>query len=405
MNMSIKGVLRILSWPFLFLGGIGLARYLLPMLLTSNYDKTLKGMGAGSYGHWLLMILTVSAVFAVGLLLRWLSQGEFKTMPTPGRVCPNCGAALYGAAVTTCYKCKAPQEKSVGDEIDQRVGITQIRTIDRTGDAFIDSCFHFDFIVLDEVRDWSQIPEAAALVKKANESIFSGHPGKVKEAIILAEELRKKYPDFDFCYAWLGELYLHLNSYGEAQKAVADGLRLARSKDHLCEKMAMIHLKVCELDEAVKWWIRALVIEISARKQNNIETLLYLSYVAEALELDIECQALRNEVDRISTSGFRLASDIVQNLSALSQASGSPSLKRAIALFVREYISVESDRRLEELRRAAPKGIYCKDCNTRYSVEQITWHDIGGPGSRSIFYRCPTCQCNLAYYPEKDIGV
>lgn len=120
------------------------------------------------------------------------------------------------------------------------MSVIPIKTIDRTGDEFVDSCFHFDLAEYDEVRDWSKIPEATALAKKGNEAVLAGEYGRFQEAIRLGTDLRSTYPDFDFCYAWLAHLYLQLNSFGEAHKAVADGLRLAKSKYRLCEKRASI---------------------------------------------------------------------------------------------------------------------------------------------------------------------
>jgi len=76
MNRTLQRALRILSWPFLFMGGIGLGRYLVPILLTSDYDEALKDMGGASYGHWLLMIGIAGVVFAIGLLLRWLTRAR-----------------------------------------------------------------------------------------------------------------------------------------------------------------------------------------------------------------------------------------------------------------------------------------------------------------------------------------
>lgn len=276
-----------------------------------------------------------------------------------------------------------------------------IKRINRTGDAFIDSCFHFDLVEYEEIRDWSQITDAVSLAEQGNGAIESGEAGRLQDAIRSCNALKNKYPDLDFCYAWLCNFYLQLGSYGEAQKAVADGLRLARSKFWLCEKMAAVHLKTGELEDAVRWWIRALVIRVSARKL-GFETLLYLSYVAEGLGLHAECRALRQEADRIR-DGIRLAPTAANNLYKLSALRGSSSMGRSITLFLTEYIYPESERQLEQLRRVAPKGIYCKHCNTRYVGKELRWYEIGETGT-CVFYSCPKCRCNLAYYPGEDTG-
>lgn len=64
---------RILSWPFLFIGGIGIGTTLAPMLLTSDNDQALLRIGCDSYSEWFLRLVLAAGVFGVGLLLRWLS--------------------------------------------------------------------------------------------------------------------------------------------------------------------------------------------------------------------------------------------------------------------------------------------------------------------------------------------
>lgn len=276
--------------------------------------------------------------------------------------------------------------------------VIPMKTIGRTGDAFVDSCFAFDLVEYDETRDWSEIAEAVSLAEQGNEAIFSGQAGRMQEVIRSCNGLKTRYPDFDFCYTWLSRFYLHLDNYGEAHKAVTDGLRLARSKFRLCEKMAKIHLKTGELEDAVRWWVRALVRRVSARKLDDVVTLIHLSYVAEALELPTECRALRQVADRIRSDGIRLASAAANNLYSLSRAWGSPSMKRSITMFLEEYIYPEAKTRLEELRRLAPKGIYCKHCSTRYGGEELTWYKVGASGEPCVFYSCPKCRCNLSYH-------
>lgn len=275
------------------------------------------------------------------------------------------------------------------------VGVITIKTIDQTGDAYIDSCFRFDFQQYKEDRDWSQIPEAIAIAR-------AGNAGETEEGIRLAKELRNKYLDFDFCYSWLGNLYLRLNSYGEAYNAVSEGLRLARSKYSLCRTMGMIHLKVGELPEAVKWWIRSLVIRICAHKLNDVEILIYLSYVAEALGLDTECSILRRRADDINSGGIRLSSQKANELYAWTRQWSSSSMKQAITLLVHEYITPEVDRKLKELRKIAPNGVFCQDCKQRYKIEECKSPDIDG---EMIIFGCPKCRINIMYNPKEDVGL
>jgi len=278
------------------------------------------------------------------------------------------------------------------------VAAIPIKTIGKTGDTYIDSCFHFEFQQHKESRDWSQIPEAATIPRTANS-------GQTNEALQLAEQFVKKYTDFDFGYYWLGNLYLQLGLYGPASKAITEGLQLSKSKYSLCRTMGMIHLKIGELPDAVKWWIRSLVIRISTNELNDVEILIYLSYVAEALQLNSECLSLRKCADQINTSQIRLASEATNKLFRLAATCGSPSIKRAITLFVKEYIILRSEERSQGFDNVAPEGVYCAICKTRIPLKDcISPRVVDEGGVSGIIFDCPKCRTTRVYRSDTDTG-
>jgi hypothetical protein len=301
-------------------------------------------------------------------------------------------------------KPKAPDSRTVDNtEKSSSFGLPPVAPIpvkltDKTGDDYIHSCFHFQFQQYKEARDWSQIPEAVAIPRTANS-------GQTNEALRLAEQFVKNYRDFDFGYYWLGNLYLQLGLYGPASKAVTEGLQLSKSKYSLCRTMGMIHLKVGELPDAVKWWIRSLVIRISSNELNDVEILIYLSYVAEGLELNSECLSLRKCADEINTSQIRLASEATNKLFGLARTCGSPSIKRAIALFVKEYIIPRTEKKLQGFDALAPNGVYCAICKTRIPLKDcISPRVVHEGGARGIIFDCPKCRTTRVYRSDTDTG-
>ncbi len=71
-----------------------------------------------------------------------------------------------------------------------------------------------------------------------------------------------------------------------------------------------------------------------------------------------------------------------------------------LARVTMDWLAEELSARLVAARNAAARGVYCNVCNTRYSIEQLVWFKVGE--SRSVFYGCPKCRANFAYYPDED---
>jgi tetratricopeptide (TPR) repeat protein len=176
------------------------------------------------------------------------------------------------------------------------------------------------------------MPGAKAIPEASN-------AGRVEEAIRFAEALRDKYPDFYFPYYWFAVSYRKQGRYDDAQNALGDGLRLSKSKYQLCQMYGDTEWELGNLPEAVKWWIISIVVQVSTENLDDFVSFLHLSYVAEQLGLGSACSRLRQFVDRIRIGQIRLNGDAANKLYIATRRQGTESMKRAIDLLDREYLS------------------------------------------------------------------
>jgi tetratricopeptide (TPR) repeat protein len=211
-------------------------------------------------------------------------------------------------------------------------GKVQDGAIAKTGDAYVDDCFYIEFEEFGESRAWFEMPEAKPIPQM-------GNSGRVEEALRLAQPLRDKHNDFDFAYYWLAALYGKQGRYGDARSSLMEGLRLAKSKYSLCSMMGDTEWELDGLPEAVKWWIRSVVIQISVGKIKLFTPFLYLASVAEQLGLGRTSSRLTQYADRTSSSEIRLDPDVVERLYADTRRQGTESMRRAIELLDREFLS------------------------------------------------------------------
>ena len=211
-------------------------------------------------------------------------------------------------------------------------GPRPIRALAPTGDPFVDGCFQIDLQEQYDTRQWYDIPEAQAITKAAN-------AGQTDEALRLAHALRQQQPDYAFPYFWLGLLYGRRREHGEARRWLEEGLRTARSKLTLCEGMGDLAWSQKDLPEAVRWWIRSVVIQTSTDNLSEFAPFLKLSYVAERLGLGGACAKLRRDVDRIHSGAPRLNADAANELYAEAQRQGTASVRRAVEMLAAEYLA------------------------------------------------------------------
>lgn len=190
------------------------------------------------------------------------------------------------------------------------------------GRGYVEACFNFPFREEKETRTADDVPGAMDIGSAGNE-------GRVDEGLRLAEALRASHPDFFFSYVWLGLLNSRRSDLDSARDALLDGLRHSRSKYSICRALADIERDAGDLGEAVRWWTRAVVLQMQIGDGCNDAPFLYLSHVAEALGLFRECQTLRQYMQRIGP-GYPLSPQAAARLHGLTHQQGSRHIRQAL---------------------------------------------------------------------------
>ena len=214
---------------------------------------------------------------------------------------------------------------------------SSIRSPAITGDAYIDACFQFDFQEHHDTRNWREIPEAQALVKFAREK-------NTEAALRQCQIVRDNYPDFYWPYYWLATLYGGQGRLEDARQALTEGLGYAKSKYNLCGKMGEIEWEVGNLAEAVKWWLKSVIIQINTDNLDTFTPFLRLSYIAQGFGLTDTQLLLIQYVDNINYAvryDNEYALEMWEAVTIILQDSIELgiSIKQALELLHQEYLS------------------------------------------------------------------
>lgn len=217
-------------------------------------------------------------------------------------------------------------------KIPETVGVQPIpvRRLVPTGDRYVDRCFDCTWSELDEPRIWSTKPELKAVTDLANE-------GQDTEALAQLETIWQSYQDHDFVYSWKATIYARNGSKPDAISILDEGMSRCRKKYGLCENRAKIEYNAGDLSEAVVWWIRSVVSQISARGPTLDDPFLYLAYIADMLGDHNSKDKLFKVVDRLTQWG-RLNDSAVNRIQKLVIAQGNESMSLAIDRLCKEFL-------------------------------------------------------------------
>ena len=171
-----------------------------------------------------------------------------------------------------------------------------------TEDAYINSCFDFDFKEENEIRHFYEIED----LKEIFYQDLNGLINIPEKATNSVKKVIKEYPDFDVLYIWLGTCYNkhELNKPEKAQQIFLEGIMKCRRKSCLCGKLGMLEFESNNLSGAVKWWIRSYVLQSKSDQYSDGFSFLNLATIAKYLNLNNCYQVLFEQSKKIQNITF-----------------------------------------------------------------------------------------------------
>jgi hypothetical protein len=154
---------------------------------------------------------------------------------------------------------------------------------------------------------------------------------RTNDAETVCEKLLKVYPDHYVLYVWLADIELQRGRRIAAKRRCIEGLAVSKQRHVLCGKLGDIEYRCRNLDEAVKWWIRSILMQRRIRPRvDDARSPLYLSYVATALEKPGCSRMLKSMADSGEHGVISLRREAQQQLYAMAKQCGTKAMGDAI---------------------------------------------------------------------------
>ena len=141
-------------------------------------------------------------------------------------------------------------------------------------DKQISDYFDIDFDHVKENRDWKTM-ETLNLV-----------PGLVKEnrldeALKILDDQPQSLNDFDFIYAWKAFVYQKQQEFDQAEEILFKGIKNAKAKNLICDRLGYLYYEIGAMENAVKWWLKSVLVMTQSKASFLWEPFLYLAYTAK----------------------------------------------------------------------------------------------------------------------------
>jgi hypothetical protein len=207
----------------------------------------------------------------------------------------------------------------------------QKKELTKMENSYVDDCFMIEFEEF-ESEDLSHLPEFRALIE-------AGNYGAIEEGLLLAEKLESEYPNYYLPYFWFSILYCKQKKYDKARDKLYKGLRYASDKRTLCLKFGDLEWAAENLPEAVKWWIKSIIIQVKHQHYDGGSAFIYLSYIAEQIGLIDSYEKLRKYAFNIYGQQITLDEHVANKLRNATDTQGTESLKQAIVHLANNYLT------------------------------------------------------------------
>lgn len=142
-----------------------------------------------------------------------------------------------------------------------------------THTSYVESVFAFDLAEAPESRNWRNLDELKDVPDLFYNNNIQRLEAKLNAALV-------KYQDYSFVYNWQASVSEKKGEIERARQVYTDGIRVSKEKHGLCGRLAMLEFKHGTLKEAVRWWIRSIVLQMQSKTVDDAQSFLYLAFVA-----------------------------------------------------------------------------------------------------------------------------
>jgi hypothetical protein len=189
--------------------------------------------------------------------------------------------------------------------------------------AYVEAVFSFDLANKPEPRDWRDLAELSDVPDLHFDKKFAQLEATLQDALA-------KFSDYSFVHSWRGTLFQDRGEIGRAREAFSEGIQVSNEKHGLCGDLAMLELKHGTLKEAVKWWIRSILLQMPRKSVNDAQPFLYLAFVAHLYQLNGAYEKLMNASSKGMHGAIALSPKGKQDLSQKVNAQEGTEIPAAI---------------------------------------------------------------------------
>jgi hypothetical protein len=256
--------------------------------------------------------------------------------------------------------------------------------IEKQGEDFATEVFAFDLITSDEreEQNWQQMPDLKEIPTLVNTN-------QIAKAEPLVEAALRRYPEYGFVYYFRAILWEKMGKIDMAKRACEDGLKVSTQKQMLCHRLGLFEFDRGSLHEAVRWWIRSILLQLRSGRMVDTNSFLYLSCVADLIG-DKSSAAKLLTLSAGGANGALCLSDAArQKVTERVIEQGDSEITKAIEMLTSRYWTI------------------CPECGFPgiAHMEERAYHiTISGAFAE---YSCPGCKKTLTFqfeYRDKATG-
>jgi len=259
------------------------------------------------------------------------------------------------------------------------------RGIESRGEDFATEVFAFDLITSDEreEQNWQQMADLKEIPALVNTN-------QIAKAEPLVEAALRRYPEYGFVYYFRAKLWKDMGRMDMAKRACEDGLKVSTQKQMLCHLMGLLEFDRGSLHEAVRWWIRSILLQLRSGRMVDTNSFLYLSCVADSIGDKSSAAKLLTLSSGGANGALCLSNAESQKVTERVIEQGDSGITNAIEMLTSRYWNV------------------CTECGFPdiFYMEERGYHiTISGAFAE---YSCPGCKKELTFqfeYRDKATGI